>query len=130
MSERKALSLKNCGSAPWHENPEDNKSPIGSILESVKINSGIGNANESPVLTIQICLIGNMRDGRVRLSYRVVHSYSMEGFAASDVKGNTWIQDTLELRKTNRLNHQVTLSGGNWSIEAEDVDYTWEPLQG
>ena len=129
MSERKGLSLKNCGSVPWHENPEDNKSPIGSVLESADINSGIG-TDELPVLTIQVRLIGKMRDGRVVLTYRVVHTYSMEGFAAGDVMGNTWIQDTLELRKTNRMIHKVTLTGGKWSIEAEDVDYTWEPLQG
>jgi len=129
MAERKWLSLKNCGSAPWHENPEGNRSPIGSILESVRINVGIANESESPALTIQVTLMGSMRDGRVELTYRGVYSYSMEGFAASDLMGNTWIQDTLELGKKNVLKHEVTLTGGNWSIEAADVDYVWEPLQ-
>jgi len=82
------------------------------------------------VLTIQVTLMGNMRDARVELTYRRVYSYSMEGFAASDLMGNTWIQDTLELGKKNVLKHEVTLTGGNWSIEAADVDYVWEPLQG
>jgi hypothetical protein len=82
------------------------------------------------VLTIQVTLMGNMRDGRVELTYRGVYSYSMEGFAASDLMGNTWIQDTLELGKKNVLKHEVTLTGGNWSIEAADVDSVWEPLQG
>jgi hypothetical protein len=72
--------------------------------------------------------MGNMRDGRVKLTYRGVHSYSMDGFAADDALGNTWTDDTLELRKTNLLKHKVTLTGGNWSIEAEDVEYEWEPL--
>src|SRR6266403_584965 len=104
MSERKGLSLKNCGSVPWHENPEDEKSPIGSILESIKINSGIGTDNDLQVLTIQVRLIGNMRDARVQLTYRAVHSYSVEGFGAyPDTTGNIWIQDTVELRKTNLL---------------------------
>jgi hypothetical protein len=130
MSERKGLSLKNCGSVPWHENPEGNQSPIGSIVESVKIDAGIATGNELPALTIQVRLMGNVRDGRVELTYRGVHSYSLEGFAANDPMGNTWIQDTLELRKTNVLKHKVTLTGGNWSIEADDVDYVWEPWQG
>jgi hypothetical protein len=130
MSERKGLSLKNCGSVPWHNNPEGNQSPIGSVLERVRIYAGTANESESLVLTIQVTLMGNMRDGRVELTYRGVYSYSMEGFAASDLMGNTWIQDTLELGKKNVLKHEVTLSGGNWSIEAADVDYVWEPLQG
>jgi hypothetical protein len=130
MSERKGLSLKNCGSVPWHNNPEGNQSPIGSVLERVRIYAGTANESESPVLTIQVTLLGNMRDGRVELTYRGVYSYSMEGFAASDLMGNTWIQDTLELGKKNVLKHEVTLTGGNWSIEAADVDYVWEPLQG
>jgi hypothetical protein len=130
MSERKGLSLKNCGSVPWHNNPEGNQSPVGSVLERVRIYAGTANESESPVLTIQVTLMGNMRDGRVELTYRGVYSYSMEGFAASDLMGNTWIQDTLELGKKNVLKHEVTLSGGNWSIEAADVDYVWEPLQG
>jgi hypothetical protein len=129
MSERKGLSLKNFGSVPWHEDPEGNQSPIGSILESVTIDAGIGVENESPMLTIQVRLIGNMRDGRVQLTYRGVRTYSMEGFATSDAKGNRWMQDTLELRKTDVLKHKVYLTGGNWLIEAEDVDYRWEPLQ-
>jgi hypothetical protein len=54
----------------------------------------------------------------------------MEGFAAGDVRGNRWMQDTLELRKTDSLKHKVNLTGGNWLIEAEDIDYKWEPLQG
>ena len=37
MSERKGLSLKNCGSVPWHNNPEGNQSPVGSVLERVRI---------------------------------------------------------------------------------------------
>jgi len=130
MSERKGLSLKNCGSVPWHNNPEGNQSPVGSVLERVRIYAGTANESESPVLTIQVTLMGNMRDGRVELTYRGVYSYSMEGFAASDLMGNTWIPDTLELGKKNVLKHEVTLSGGNWSIEAADVDYVWEPLQG
>jgi hypothetical protein len=130
MSERKGLSLKNCGSVPWHNNPEGNQSPVGSVLERVRIYAGTANESESPVLTIQVTLMGNMRDGRVELTYRGVYSYSMEGFAASDLMGNTWIQDTLELGKKNVLKHEVTLTGGNWSIEAADVDYVWEPLQG
>jgi len=130
MSERKGLSLKNCSSVPWHNNPEGNQSPVGSVLERVRIYAGTANESESPVLTIQVTLMGNMRDGRVELTYRGVYSYSMEGFAASDLMGNTWIQDTLELGKKNVLKHEVTLTGGNWSIEAADVDYVWEPLQG
>jgi hypothetical protein len=130
MSERKGLSVKNCGSVPWHNNPEGNQSPIGSVLERVRIYAGTANESESLVLTIQVTLMGNMRDGRVELTYRGVYSYSMEGFAASDLMGNTWIQDTLELGKKNVLKHEVTLTGGNWSIEAADVDYVWEPLQG
>ena len=129
MSESKWLSLKNCGSVPWHEDPEGNQSPIGSILESVTIDAGIGTGNESPVPTIQLTLIGNMHDGRINLTYRGVRSYSMEGFATGDIRGNRWMQDTLELRKTDSLKHKVNLTGGNWSIEAEDIVYKWEPLQ-
>ncbi|PYU67339.1 MAG: hypothetical protein DMG49_19095 [Acidobacteria bacterium] len=97
-------------------------------MESIKIDSGIGTNNELPVLTIQVSLMGNMRDGRVELTYRGVHSYSIEGFAPDDTTGNTWIEDALDLRKTNLLKHKVTLTGGNWSIEADDVEYKWEPL--
>jgi hypothetical protein len=86
-------------------------------LESVRIDPGIATDSELPVLTIRVRLVGNMHDGRVEFTYRGVHSYSMEGFAASDPVGNTWLQDTLELRETNVLKHKVTLTGGNWSIE-------------
>lgn len=128
MSETKALSLKNCGSVPCYEKPGDSKSPIGSILESITIDSGIGTDAESPGLTIKVILIGNMLTGRVGLTYRRVHSYSIEDIAARDPKGNTWIEDTLNLRKTEVLKHKVTLTGGNWSIEADDIEYKWEAL--
>jgi hypothetical protein len=129
MPEMKALSLKNCGSVPWYDDPEGRESPIGSILESVRIDAGIATENELPLPTIQVRLVGNMRDGRVELTYRGVQRYSMDGFATNDLRGNRWMQDTLELRKTDVLKHKVFLTGGNWSIEAEDIDYKWEPLQ-
>jgi hypothetical protein len=34
----------------------------------------------------------------------------------------------MELRKTNVLRHKVTLAGGNWSIEAWEVNYKREPF--
>jgi hypothetical protein len=43
-------------------------------------------------------------------------------------QGNIWIDDTLDLRKTDLLKHRVTFTGGNWSIEADDLEYQWEPL--
>jgi hypothetical protein len=127
MPDTKRLSLKNYGSVPWLENPEGSNSPIGSILENFNIDSGIG-TDASPLVTIQITLMGKMHDGRIRLTYQHVHEYSMEGFATTDPSGNTWIEDTLELRKTDVLKHRVTLTGGGWSIEADDIEFSWEPL--
>ena len=69
-----------------------------------------------------------MHDGRIRLTYQHVHEYSMEGLATTDPSGNTWIEDTLELRKTDVLKHRVTLTGGGWSIVANDIEFGWEPL--
>jgi hypothetical protein len=125
--ERKGLSLKNCGSVPWDENPEGDQSPIGSILESINIDSGIG-TDAQPSVTIEVALIGNKHDGRITLKYQRVQTYSMEGFALNDAAGNTWTEDNLDLRKTDSLRHKVTLTGGNWVIEADDVEYKWEPL--
>jgi len=119
--------LKNFGSVPWYEDPEGNQSPIGSILESVNIDSGIG-TDATPAVTIEITLIGNQHDGRITLTYQRVRTYSMEGFALNDVAGNTWTEDKLDLRKTNSLTHKVTLTSGSLLIEADDVEYHWEPL--
>jgi hypothetical protein len=41
MCKRAELSLKECDSAPWYSNAEDSRSPIGSIFESMSIDSGI-----------------------------------------------------------------------------------------
>lgn len=127
MSETNWLSLKKYGSVPWLENPEGSESPIGSILEKLHIDSGIG-TDALPVVTIYISLMGRRHDGRVKLTYQRVQEYSMEGFAASDPRGNTWIEDTLNLRKTDVLKHKVTLTGGSWSVEADDIEFGWEPL--
>ena len=127
MSDTKRLSLKNCGSIPWLENPEGSNSPIGSMLKKLNIDSGIG-TDAPPLVTIQITLMGKMRDGRIKLTYQRVHEYSMEGFATTDPSGNRWIQDTLRLRKTDVLKHKVTLTGGSWTIEADDIEFSWEPL--
>jgi hypothetical protein len=127
MPDTKRLSLKNYGSVPWLENREGSSSPIGSMLEKLNIDSSIG-TDAPPVVTIQITLIGKTHDGRIRLTCQHVHEYSMEGFATTDPSGNTWIEDTLELRKTDFLKHKVTLTGGSWTIEADDIEFSWEPL--
>jgi hypothetical protein len=127
MSDTKRLSLKNCGSIPWLENPEGSNSPIGSMLEKLNIDSGIG-TDAPPVVAIQITLMGKMRDGRIKLMYQRVHEYSTEGFATTDLSGNRWIEDTLRLRKTDVLKHKVMLTGGSWTIEADDIEFSWEPL--
>jgi hypothetical protein len=126
-TDRRGLSLKNCGSVPWYEDPEGDQSPIGSILESISINSGIG-TDAQPVVTIEVTLIGNKRDGRIMLTYQRVQTYSMDGFALNDAAGNAWTEDKLDRRKMDTLRHKVTLTGGNWLIEADDVEYNWEPL--
>lgn len=127
MSDTKRLSLKNYGSVPWLENPEDSSSPIGSMLETLNIDSGIG-TDAPPAVTIHITLMAKARDGRIKLMYQRVHEYSMEGVATTDPSGNTWIEDTLKLRKTDALKHKVTLTGGSWAIEADDIEFSWEPL--
>jgi hypothetical protein len=127
MSDTKRLSLKNCGSVPWLENPEGSNSPIGSTLEKLNIDTGIG-THTQPVVTIQVTLMGNMRDGRIKLTYQRVHEYSLEGFATTDRSGNTWTEDILKLRKTDVLKHKVTLTGGSWTIKADDIEFSWEPL--
>jgi len=127
MSETKRMSLKNCGAVPWLDNPEGADSPIGSMLEKLNIDSGIG-TNALQAVTIHITLIGRMRDGKVKLTYQNVREYSIEGFGTSDSNGNTWIEDTLKLRKADVLKHKVTLTGGSWSIEADDIEFCWEPL--
>jgi hypothetical protein len=126
-TERKGLSLKICGSVPWYEDPEGKQSPLGAILETVNIDSGIG-ADARPAVTIEVTLIGNNRDGRIRLTYQRVRTYSIEGFGLDDAAGNTWTEDKLDLRKTDALRHKVTFTGGYWLIEADDVNYNWEPL--
>ena len=127
MSDTKRLSLKNYGSVPWLENPEGSNSPIGSMLEKLNIDSGIG-TDAPPVVTIQITLMGRMHDGRIKLTYQRVRRYSMEGFATTEPSGNTWLEDTLNLRKTDVLKHKVTLTGGSWTIEADDIEFGWERL--
>ena len=127
MSDTKRLSLRNYGSVPWLEGPEGSNSPIGSMLEKLNIDSGIGN-DALPVVTIQITLMGKIHDGRIKLTYQGVHEYSMEGFATTDPSGNTWLADTLKLRKIDVLKHKVTLTGGSWTIEANDIEFSWEPL--
>lgn len=127
MPETKRLSLRNCGSIPWFENPEGTNSPIGALLEKFNIDSGIG-ADALPVVTIQVTLIGKMRDGRIKLTYQRVHEYSIEAFVRNDGLGSTWMEDTVKVRKTDTLKHEVTLTGGSWSIEAEDIEFSWEPL--
>ena len=127
MSETKRLSLKNCSAVPWLENPEGRDSPIGSMLEELNIHSGIG-THASPLTTIHLQLMGNMHDGKVKLTYHRVRQYSIEGFGTGDPYGNIWIEDTLKLTKADVLKHKVTFSGGSWSIEAEDIEFSWEPL--
>lgn len=127
MSDTKGLSLKNCGSVPWYDDPECNESPIGSILVSVTIDAGIPSDDPLPSVTIEVRLLGKMRDGEIALTYRGVRRYTMDGFAL-DESGNTWTGDTMELRRTDVLKHKVTFTGGSWSIEADDIEYKWNSL--
>ena len=52
----------------------------------------------------------------------------MDGFALNDAAGSVWTEDKLDLRKTDTLRHKVTLAGGNWLTEADDIQYNFEPL--
>jgi hypothetical protein len=96
-------------------------------VETINIDSGIG-TDAQPAVTITVTLMGNNHNGKITFTYHRVQTYSMEGFALNDALGSTWTGDRLDLRKTNALRHNVTLTGGNWMIEADDVEYKWEPL--
>lgn len=122
-----ACSLRECNSLSWYTWAEDHRSPQGSWVQSITVSeSSSGERHETRGIEIHILLVGAYHDGTIEFTYRRVRRYSLEGM--QDVAGHgDWLEDELTLKKNNSLLHKVSLTNGNFEIEAEEIEYRWTP---
>ncbi len=124
-----SLPLHQCNSSSWYNEPEAQCSPRGSWVQSIAVTEQSSSSQkEIRGSEIHIRLLGQYQDGFIEFTYEGVQNYSLSGIR--DVSGSGhWLEDDLKLTKHNRFVHKVTLTNGDFRIEAEEIEYKWTPLQ-
>ena len=73
-------------------------------------------------------LLGAYHDGTIEFTYKGVQRYLIQ--ATRDGAGHgDWIEDKVEVKRKDTLVHKVTLTSGDFEIEADAIEYTWTPLR-
>jgi hypothetical protein len=93
--------------------------------------SSAGEWQERQTLVLTVSLASAHGTGKIRLSYKGVSSYSMDGFSYDEKSQGlgVWLQDKVRATKHSFLSHEVTLTNGKIIVKAADAEYQWQPLK-
>jgi hypothetical protein len=121
-------SLRECESSDWYTFPEDHRSPHDSWVETITIEEpSLGERHELRGLEIRIRLLAAYHDGMIEFTYKRVQHYSLSGMRDATGHGD-WLEDKVKVTKHDVLVHKVTLTNGDFEIEAAEIEYSWTPL--
>ena len=86
-----------------------------------------GERHENRGIEIRIRLLGAYHDAVIEFTYKRVRGYSLRGMRDAAGHGD-WLEDSLKAQRNNSLRHKVTLTNGDFEIEAKEIEYKWTPL--
>ena len=128
MNEAVTFSLRQCGSFDWYSFPEDHRSPHDAWVESIMISEpSSGERHQNRGLEIHVQLLGAYHDGTIEFIYTGVQSYEIRAMRDRAGHGD-WLKDEVDVRRHDTLRDRVTLTNGNFEIEANEIQYKWTPL--
>jgi hypothetical protein len=124
--------LKDCASATWYDTYDDERCPQGSWVESICISKeSSGEWQERQILTLTVSLVSALDTGRIRLIYKSISSYAVEGFSYDEKSQGlgVWLEDEVGATRDSFLSHKAKLTNGKIFVKAADAEYRWEPLK-
>jgi hypothetical protein len=131
--------VRRFAAADWYYNPSDHRCPHDSWVNEVTV-------LEVPAcddictrsMAIRVSLLGAYHNGRILYHYDNVRSYSLctppdcqfpKLNAPPGIGHGDWLRDEVRTSERNLLLHEIVFSrGSRWLIEAENIEYVWQPL--
>jgi hypothetical protein len=120
--------------ADWHYNPQDQRCPHDSWLESLQISEQpLPSPGQERGIEIQLVLLGAYHDGKIKIRYEAVKGYSLNlapDFAFEIKAHGDWIIDEICLSEHGWLTHEIKFwLKGEWFIECENIKFEWLPFE-
>jgi hypothetical protein len=118
----------------WHYDAGDHRCPHDAWVDSVAVvEPATGERRELRSLEIRVELLGAYHDGRIRLTYPGVVSYSLGQPFETKIPGGQghgdWLVDEVSLVEhegQSFVRHEVEFARRSaWVIEAADIIYEW-----
>lgn len=116
----------------WYYSFDDYRAPHDAHLQSITFGEKqLGQGSKSLPTSIQIMLLGALRDVLIEFSYSGVIAYSI---SASDLRNGhcDWRYDEFRVSESGHLIHEIEWWGAgktaNWTIEATDIRHECLPL--
>jgi len=117
-------------SASWHYDTADSRSLHDSWVDSLVIREpSKGTRHEIRSVEIEVRLFGPYHNGNTTLRYEGVHAYSLQGavFHTRDGHGD-WLCDEIRFTEHHVVHEVEFESDARWTIECQDITWTWQPL--
>ena len=116
----------------WYFDPAEHKCPHDGWLETCAIaEASSGGKNEFRIVTITNTLLVAYHDGYIRFYYPKVFAYRLDSIS-TESGHQDWRFDEFRVSDSGRLVHEIEWCGdkhtAKWSIEADDVQLIWMPL--
>lgn len=121
---KSAFKLAN---SDWYFDPNESKCPHDGWLERLTISeASTGERQEARKMEINVMLLGAWHDGNIHFHYTNATSYLLDSLSKKGQHGD-WLYDEFRVGSTGSVIHEIEWANGHWVIEAEDVNYSWEP---
>ncbi len=79
--------------------------------------------------SLEVRLLGAYHDGIIGLRYPRLFGYNFQSMNCERGMGD-WLYDEFRLSERGHLLHEIEwANGGRWLIEADDIEFSWQPLE-
>ena len=121
-------AMKLALSAEWYDF-SCHHCPHDAWLQDFKIIEGETASGQKRGDSAELKLLGAYHDELLVLRYPRLMSFNIQAPALSDGMGD-WRYDEFRLSANGKLLHEIEwASGARWLIEADDIEFEWQPLQ-
>lgn len=121
-------AMKLALSAEWYDF-RCHHCPHDAWLQEFKITESEATTGQERSNSAELRLLGAYHDGLLVLCYLRLMSFNVQASALSGGMGD-WRYDEFRLSPNGNLLHEIEwASGARWLIEADDIEFKWQPFQ-
>jgi hypothetical protein len=103
--------------------------PHDAWLEECKIIEVDPGGQGTRFCSLEVRLLGAFHDGMIHLRYPRMFGYSFQSSICERGMGD-WRYDEFRLSERGNLLHEIEWAdGGRWLIEADDIEFKWQPIE-